>query len=105
MSFLLQRIQYAKTDSDVISKMRGTFGDKDKKKDKKKKPLEQAANSLNKKPTQVCGRIPRILTRMDVIWHLAQSRPLSPRQYCCVTEAADLHISGFILILSFFFFS
>lgn len=46
------RIQYAKTDSDVISKMRGTFGDKDKKKDKKKKPLEQAANSLNKKPTQ-----------------------------------------------------
>ncbi|XP_069811313.1 U2 small nuclear ribonucleoprotein B'' isoform X2 [Dendropsophus ebraccatus] len=48
------RIQYAKTDSDVISKMRGTFGDKKEKKDKKKnKPQEQAANALNKKPTQI----------------------------------------------------
>ncbi|MBN3298328.1 RU2B protein, partial [Amia calva] len=46
------RIQYAKTDSDVISKMRGTFGDKDKKKDKKKKTQEQAGNAA-KKPTQV----------------------------------------------------
>ncbi|XP_071996530.1 U2 small nuclear ribonucleoprotein B'' [Engystomops pustulosus] len=44
------RIQYAKTDSDVISKMRGTFGDKEKKKDKKKnKAQEQAANAANKK--------------------------------------------------------
>ncbi|KAK6489533.1 U2 small nuclear ribonucleoprotein B''-like [Huso huso] len=45
------RIQYAKTDSDVISKMRGTFGDKDKKKDKKKKVQEQAASAA-KKPAQ-----------------------------------------------------
>ncbi|RXN01555.1 U2 small nuclear ribonucleoprotein B [Acipenser ruthenus] len=45
------RIQYAKTDSDVISKMRGTFGDKDKKKDKKKKAQEQAASAA-KKPAQ-----------------------------------------------------
>ncbi|KAG1956122.1 U2 small nuclear ribonucleoprotein B'' [Rhinichthys klamathensis goyatoka] len=44
------RIQYAKTDSDLVSKMRGTYGDKEKKKEKKKKALEQAAN-LNKKPT------------------------------------------------------
>ncbi|CAM4474010.1 hypothetical protein PO909_015701 [Leuciscus waleckii] len=44
------RIQYAKTDSDLVSKMRGTYGDKEKKKEKKKKALEQAA-SLNKKPT------------------------------------------------------
>nr|XP_033794963.1 U2 small nuclear ribonucleoprotein B'' [Geotrypetes seraphini] len=47
------RIQYAKTDSDVVSKMRGTFGDKEKKKDKKKaKVQDQAPNAANKKPVQ-----------------------------------------------------
>ncbi|XP_041108873.1 U2 small nuclear ribonucleoprotein B''-like [Polyodon spathula] len=45
------RIQYAKTDSDVISKTRGTFGDKDKKKEKKKKTQEQTASAA-KKPAQ-----------------------------------------------------
>uniref|UniRef100_A0A670HV61 Small nuclear ribonucleoprotein polypeptide B2 n=1 Tax=Podarcis muralis TaxID=64176 RepID=A0A670HV61_PODMU len=46
------RIQYAKTDSDVISKMRGTFADKEKRKEKKKiKSLEQSANAA-KKPNQ-----------------------------------------------------
>lgn len=51
--FLKQRIQYAKTDSDVISKMRGTFADKEKRKEKKKtKSLEQS-NAANKKPNQV----------------------------------------------------
>ncbi|XP_048404972.1 U2 small nuclear ribonucleoprotein B'' [Stegostoma tigrinum] len=45
------RIQYAKTDSDIISKMRGTFADKEKKKEKKKaKTQEQAA--ANKKANQ-----------------------------------------------------
>ncbi|XP_078424355.1 U2 small nuclear ribonucleoprotein B'' [Cetorhinus maximus] len=45
------RIQYAKTDSDIISKMRGTFADKEKKKEKKKaKTQEQAA--ANKKAIQ-----------------------------------------------------
>ncbi|CAM4539750.1 U2 small nuclear ribonucleoprotein B'' isoform X1 [Lepidochelys kempii] len=44
------RIQYAKTDSDMISKMRGTFADKEKRKEKKKaKSLEQSANAANKK--------------------------------------------------------
>ncbi|XP_068451770.1 U2 small nuclear ribonucleoprotein B'' [Clinocottus analis] len=43
------RIQYAKTDSEVIAKVKGTYGDKDKKKDKKKKALESAP-SLLKKP-------------------------------------------------------
>ncbi|KAM6972096.1 U2 small nuclear ribonucleoprotein B'' [Aplochiton taeniatus] len=42
------RIQYAKTDSEVISKMRGTYGDKDKKKDKKKKALEQVTGPTKK---------------------------------------------------------
>ncbi|KYO23719.1 U2 small nuclear ribonucleoprotein B'' [Alligator mississippiensis] len=47
------RIQYAKTDSDVISKMRGTFADKEKRKEKKKaKSLEQSANAANKKVAQ-----------------------------------------------------
>ncbi|XP_028828336.1 U2 small nuclear ribonucleoprotein B'' isoform X2 [Denticeps clupeoides] len=43
------RIQYAKTDSEIISKMRGNYGDKEKKKEKKKKAQEQAAN-MTKKP-------------------------------------------------------
>ncbi|KAM6164757.1 U2 small nuclear ribonucleoprotein B'' isoform 1-T1 [Rhynchocyon petersi] len=47
------RIQYAKTDSDIISKMRGTFADKEKKKEKKKaKTVEQMAAATNKKPGQ-----------------------------------------------------
>ncbi|XP_072915421.1 U2 small nuclear ribonucleoprotein B'' [Hemitrygon akajei] len=45
------RIQYAKTDSDLVSKMRGTFADKEKKKEKKKaKTQEQIA--ANKKANQ-----------------------------------------------------
>lgn len=49
-----KRIQYAKTDSDIISKMRGTFADKEKRKEKKKaKTLEQSANAPNKKVIQV----------------------------------------------------
>ncbi|OXB63740.1 hypothetical protein ASZ78_003137 [Callipepla squamata] len=44
---------YAKTDSDIISKMRGTFADKEKRKEKKKaKALEQSANAANKKIIQ-----------------------------------------------------
>ncbi|XP_073484335.1 U2 small nuclear ribonucleoprotein B'' [Aquarana catesbeiana] len=51
------RIQYAKSDSDLVSKMRGTFADKEKKKEKKKnKPQDQAANAANKKPVQVPGQ-------------------------------------------------
>lgn len=46
--FVFQRIQYAKTDSEVIAKARGTFGDKDKKKDKKKKPQEPPTSMLKK---------------------------------------------------------
>lgn len=44
------RIQYAKTDSEVISKMRGTYSDKEKKKEKKKKAQEQVANVAKKPP-------------------------------------------------------
>ncbi|XP_029943396.1 U2 small nuclear ribonucleoprotein B''-like [Salarias fasciatus] len=43
------RIQYAKTDSEVIAKVKGTYGDKEKKKEKKKKAQELAAN-VPKKP-------------------------------------------------------
>uniref|UniRef100_A0A3B3V9C9 Small nuclear ribonucleoprotein polypeptide B2 n=2 Tax=Poecilia TaxID=8080 RepID=A0A3B3V9C9_9TELE len=48
------RIQYAKTDSEVISKMKGTFSDKEKKKEKKKKAQEAAAAAnAAKKPSAV----------------------------------------------------
>uniref|UniRef100_G3Q7Z9 Small nuclear ribonucleoprotein polypeptide B2 n=1 Tax=Gasterosteus aculeatus aculeatus TaxID=481459 RepID=G3Q7Z9_GASAC len=40
------RIQYAKTDSEVITKVKGSFGDKEKKKDKKKKAQEPPASLL-----------------------------------------------------------
>ncbi|CAK6981487.1 U2 small nuclear ribonucleoprotein B'' [Scomber scombrus] len=43
------RIQYAKTDSEVIAKVKGTYGDKEKKKKDKKKGLEPLT-SLTKKP-------------------------------------------------------
>lgn len=43
------RIQYAKTDSEVIAKVKGTYGDKEKKKEKKKKAQELTAN-VPKKP-------------------------------------------------------
>ncbi|KAM4583629.1 U2 small nuclear ribonucleoprotein B'' [Odontesthes bonariensis] len=46
------RIQYAKTDSEVITKVKGAYGDKEKKKDKKKKAQEPAANAT-KKPAAV----------------------------------------------------
>uniref|UniRef100_A0A671VTU3 Small nuclear ribonucleoprotein polypeptide B2 n=1 Tax=Sparus aurata TaxID=8175 RepID=A0A671VTU3_SPAAU len=49
------RIQYAKTDSEVIAKVKGTYGDKEKKKDKKKKALE-LPSSLTKKPAVVSGK-------------------------------------------------
>ncbi|KAM8842036.1 U2 small nuclear ribonucleoprotein B'' [Synchiropus picturatus] len=42
------RIQYAKTDSDVISKMKGAYSDKEKKKEKKKKAQETAINAAKK---------------------------------------------------------
>lgn len=47
-----QRIQYAKTDSEVIAKVKGTYGDKEKKKKDKKKAQEPTAN-LTKKPAAV----------------------------------------------------
>ncbi|XP_019965592.1 U2 small nuclear ribonucleoprotein B'' [Paralichthys olivaceus] len=43
------RIQYAKTDSEVIAKVKGTYGDKEKKKEKKKK-AQEAGTNLTKKP-------------------------------------------------------
>ncbi|RMC07873.1 hypothetical protein DUI87_15343 [Hirundo rustica rustica] len=56
------RIQYAKTDSDIISKMRGTFADKEKRKEKKKaKTLEQSANAPNKKVIQVPDNPPNYI--------------------------------------------
>ncbi|XP_055014017.1 U2 small nuclear ribonucleoprotein B'' [Boleophthalmus pectinirostris] len=52
--FCTPRIQYAKTDSEIISKMKGTYGDKEKKKEKKKKAQEAAAAAnQNKRPAQV----------------------------------------------------
>uniref|UniRef100_A0A3Q2WJC0 Small nuclear ribonucleoprotein polypeptide B2 n=1 Tax=Haplochromis burtoni TaxID=8153 RepID=A0A3Q2WJC0_HAPBU len=42
------RIQYAKTDSEVIAKVKGSYGDKEKKKKEKKKAQELAANATKK---------------------------------------------------------
>uniref|UniRef100_A0A671VTU9 Small nuclear ribonucleoprotein polypeptide B2 n=1 Tax=Sparus aurata TaxID=8175 RepID=A0A671VTU9_SPAAU len=53
------RIQYAKTDSEVIAKVKGTYGDKEKKKDKKKKALE-LPSSLTKKPAVPPPRVQQV---------------------------------------------
>uniref|UniRef100_A0A667XN71 Small nuclear ribonucleoprotein polypeptide B2 n=1 Tax=Myripristis murdjan TaxID=586833 RepID=A0A667XN71_9TELE len=55
------RIQYAKTDSEVISKMRGTYGDKDKKKEKKKKAAQEAVMNAAKKPAAVPDNPPNYI--------------------------------------------
>ncbi|XP_063055568.1 U2 small nuclear ribonucleoprotein B'' [Engraulis encrasicolus] len=55
------RIQYAKTDSEVISKMRGTYGDKEKKKKEKRKAQEQATN---KKPAGGASQPPPPATQV-----------------------------------------
>uniref|UniRef100_A0A8D0D965 Small nuclear ribonucleoprotein polypeptide B2 n=1 Tax=Sander lucioperca TaxID=283035 RepID=A0A8D0D965_SANLU len=60
------RIQYAKTDSEVIAKVKGTYGDKEKKKDKKKKAQEVSAVSLMKKPAICCGTLTRDLSNQVV---------------------------------------
>lgn len=52
----LQRIQYAKTDSEVISKSKGSYGDKEKKKKDKKKTLELLSGAA-KKPAGAVGSI------------------------------------------------
>lgn len=54
-----QRIQYAKTDSEVIAKVKGSYGDKEKKKKEKKKAQELAANAT-KKPAAVSEPIKRL---------------------------------------------
>lgn len=57
----LQRIQYAKTDSEVISKSKGSYGDKEKKKKDKKKTLETPAGAA-KKPAGAVGTHTHTLT-------------------------------------------
>ncbi|XP_075905041.1 U2 small nuclear ribonucleoprotein B'' [Nelusetta ayraudi] len=51
------RIQYAKTDSEVISKSKGSYGDKEKKKKDKKKTLELLSGAA-KKPAGAASAAP-----------------------------------------------
>lgn len=53
----LQRIQYAKTDSEVISKSKGSYGDKEKKKKDKKKTLELQPGAAKKPAGAVSPRV------------------------------------------------
>lgn len=66
-----QRIQYAKTDSEVIAKVKGSYGDKEKKKKEKKKAQELAANAT-KKPAAVSEPIKCLpsLLHQTCIFHL-----------------------------------
>lgn len=54
----LKRIQYAKTDSEVISKSKGSYGDKEKKKKDKKKPVEAQPGAAKKPAGAVCLFVP-----------------------------------------------
>lgn len=46
--YLLQRIQYSKLDSDIIAKMKGTYVERDRKKEKIKKPKAPETSSGKK---------------------------------------------------------
>lgn len=44
-TYVLQRIQYAKQDSDIIAKMKGTYVERDRKKEKKKVKAPDSSGS------------------------------------------------------------
>lgn len=69
----LQRIQYAKTDSEVISKMKGTYGDKEKKKKDKKKAQEPPSN-VAKKPAAVSDALLSCLHFASYKWVQTERR-------------------------------
>lgn len=45
LTMFLQRIQYAKQDSDIIAKMKGTYVERDRKKEKKKPKVTEPGAS------------------------------------------------------------
>lgn len=56
---LLQRIQYAKLDSDIIAKMKGTYVERDRKKEKKKpKGPEASSGKKNAAATTAMAGVP-----------------------------------------------
>lgn len=76
------RIQYAKTDSDIIAKMKGTFVEHDRKQEKRK-PKSQETPAAKKAmqggaATPVVGAVPGmpLMTQAPRIMHL-HSRPAS----------------------------
>ncbi|XP_078272605.1 U2 small nuclear ribonucleoprotein B'' [Rhinoraja longicauda] len=74
------RIQYAKTDSDLVSKMRGTFADKEKKKEKKKtKAQEQIAAS--KKANQTTTQTTTTANSNQTTSSTTQQVPDNPPNY------------------------
>lgn len=50
----MQRIQYSKTDSDIIAKMKGTYVERDRKKEKKK-PKPETSGTKKGVPSMVPG--------------------------------------------------
>lgn len=87
-----QRIQYAKTDSEVITKVKGSFGDKEKKKDKKKKAQEPPA-SLLKIPAAVSG-VNSSSSLESAVGSVHGTRPLNCYSFVAVKQARSLLIAG-----------
>lgn len=62
----LQRIQYAKQDSDIIAKMKGTFVERDRKKEKKKIKGADAAGAKKGVPGAAVPMVAGVPTAMPV---------------------------------------
>lgn len=63
---ILQRIQYAKLDSDIIAKMKGTYVERDRKKEKKKVKGADAAGAKKGVPGAAAPMVAGVPTAMPV---------------------------------------
>lgn len=68
--FFPQRIQYAKQDSDIIAKMKGTYVERDRKKEKKK-PKPDTAGAKKGVPgaaAPMVAGVPAAIPVSEVVW-------------------------------------
>ncbi|KAL3995753.1 olfactory receptor [Sarotherodon galilaeus] len=75
------RIQYAKTDSEVIAKVKGSYGDKEKKKKEKKKAQELAANATKKPAAGLCTETLHVIPGMITGPGWSRGVPDNPPNY------------------------
>ncbi|NXG78225.1 SNRPA protein, partial [Baryphthengus martii] len=77
------RIQYAKTDSDIIAKMKGTFVERDRKREKRKPKGQEAAGGKKSAGAAGAGAVPPFCLRQmnqapRLLHHMAGQPPYMP---------------------------